>query len=349
MIIEIENMPKKSLFIVIEGLDGSGKSTLARQLAIFLNGIYPNKIKLTFEPHDGSTSGLYIRQILEKKITDFSHRTLALAFAANRMDHGSRVISNWLTGEEGRIVICDRYYLSSLVYQTTEETPMEEVMHLNRMARKPAIIFFFNVSNEVCYQRMDQRNKAKELFEDNLTATRNKFLKGIEFLRATRQENIVEIDANGSMDEVLRGLVLQINKLEGWEDKRLLDVDRFQINLNNERTQSFSESCFNYLEKNGFTVNGKLQWSDQEAYAIQADLPLGIQQRGIAIIATETQRYDVVLNNASMQNELTDFIILFVPGPAEGENPHYEREVIQFKEKGTSLMPTVKIVTREML
>jgi len=86
-------MSKNSLFIVIEGLDGSGKSTLARQLAIFLNTIYSNKIKLTFEPHDGSTSGLYIRQVLEKKITNFSHRTLALAFAANRMDHGARVIT----------------------------------------------------------------------------------------------------------------------------------------------------------------------------------------------------------------------------------------------------------------
>lgn len=342
-------MPQNSLFIVIEGLDGSGKSTLARQLAIFLNTIYPNKIKITFEPHDGSTSGLYIRQVLEKKITNFSHRTLALAFAANRMDHGTRVISKWLNNEPPTIVICDRYYLSSLVYQTTEETPIEEVMHLNRKARKPDIIFFFNVSNEVCYQRMDQRNKPKELFEDNLTATRNKFLNGIEFLRTNRQENIIQINADGTMDEVLQELVGHIYKLEGWEDNKLLKVKDFQINLNNNIDQSFSESCFNYLQNNGFSIKGKLQWSDQEAYAIQATLPLNIQQQGIAIIATETQRYDVLLNNASMQNELSDFIILFVPGTANEENHYYEREVIKLKDKGTSLMPTVRIVTLDEL
>jgi len=342
-------MPQHSLFIVIEGLDGSGKSTLARQLGIFLNTVYPQQIKLSFEPHDGSTSGLYIRQVLEKKITDFSHRTLALAFAANRMDHGTRVVSNWLSGGDRRIVICDRYYLSSLVYQTTEQTPMEEVMHLNRMARKPDVIFFFNVSNEVCYDRLNHRNKPKELFEDNLTATRNKFLKGIDFLRRERQENIIEIDADGTMDEVLQALVKHIYQIEGWKEERLLSVKNFQINLNKEHTQSFSESCLKYLKKNEFAVKGKLQWSDQEAYAIQANLPLGIQQQGIAIIATETQRYDVVLNNASMQNELTDFMILFVPGPADGENQHYEREVIQFKDNRTSLMPTIKVVTQDEL
>ena len=83
---------KKSLFIVIEGLDGSGKSSASRKMTELLDAQFQNQIKLTFEPHDASCGGVYIRQVLMKKITNFQPRVLALAFAANRLDHCSREI-----------------------------------------------------------------------------------------------------------------------------------------------------------------------------------------------------------------------------------------------------------------
>ena len=106
---------KKSLFIVIEGLDGSGKTSAGRRLRNILDESYTNRIKSTYEPHDPSCGGLYIRQVLMKKITQFHPRVLALAFAANRLDHCEREIIPLLNADEPHIVISDRYYLSSLV------------------------------------------------------------------------------------------------------------------------------------------------------------------------------------------------------------------------------------------
>ncbi len=200
-------MDDNSLFVVVEGLDGSGKTSIARQLVYFLQIALKRNVKLTFEPHDPSGGGLFIRQVLEKKITTFSQETLMLAFAANRLDHCSREINPWLSGGAERIVVCDRYYLSSLVYQSNEDFSFADVMSVSRNARKPDLTIFMNVSNEVCYERMKIRNKPQELFETDLSNTRQKYLSAIEFLRTTRNENIVIVDAGGTMQEVLEAVV----------------------------------------------------------------------------------------------------------------------------------------------
>ncbi|NDV42382.1 dTMP kinase [Flagellimonas sediminis] len=206
-------MNKNSLFIVIEGLDGSGKTSVTRYISNILDKENHGKVKLTFEPHDPSCAGLFIRQVLMKKIRNFSPKILALAFAANRLDHCDREINPWLDSQDGAIIICDRYYLSSLVYQSTGGLDFEKVYDLNDAATKPDIIFFLNVSNKVCYERMKHRNESKELFETNLSQTRKRFHEAITFLKEKKNENIVEIDASGKLEEVANNILSQLYKI----------------------------------------------------------------------------------------------------------------------------------------
>ena len=195
-------MSKKSLFIVIEGLDGAGKTTAAELLEKKLKKEF--KVKRSYEPNNDMVGGMYIRAVLTKKIKQFSHRTLALSFAANRLDHRDRLINPWLEKAGDRAIICDRYYLSSLVYQSKDGFGFKEVLKLNEEARKPDVIFFLNVSNEVCYQRMKGRNQAKELFEENLEEDRKKFFKAIQYLKRWNGDHIVEIDASGTPAETVQ-------------------------------------------------------------------------------------------------------------------------------------------------
>ena len=214
-------MNKNSLFMVIEGLDGSGKTSVTRYISNILDKENHGKVKLTFEPHDPSCAGLFIRQVLMKKIRNFSPKILALAFAANRLDHCDREINPWLSAEEGAIILCDRYYLSSLVYQSNETLSFEDIYSLNDAATRPNLIFFLNVSNKVCYERMKGRNESKELFETNLSETRQKFHKAISFLREEKNETIIEVDASGTLEEVahniLKELYIQIPSLRPKE------------------------------------------------------------------------------------------------------------------------------------
>jgi len=240
-------MEKKSLFIVIEGLDGSGKTSVARQLASVLDNLNGGGgVKLTFEPHDPSCAGLFIRQVLMKKITSFSPRVLPLAFAANRLDHCEREIKPWLDGGKNRMVICDRYYLSSLVYQSSDDFPFASVMALNEKAKKPDLICFINVSDKVCYERMKIRNQPEELFEKNLSESRRKYHEAISFLQKEHNDTIVEVDGSGSISEVVNAIAREIYAIAPeW--------------MPQEPTRSFD-----MIPPHLFILNGKIDYSIED-------------------------------------------------------------------------------------
>jgi dTMP kinase len=198
------SMSARHFFLVIEGLDGAGKTETARHVVEQLKHALPDgdaKVLLTYEPHDPSFAGELIRQVLRKE-RRVSPRTLALAYAANRADHLDADIVPYLQGSEERIVVCDRYYLSSLVYQTTPDLSLDYVMGLNAGARRPDLTIFLNASTETCYQRLSKRGLTRELFDERLAEMRQKYATAIEFLRA-RGEPIIEVNADGSRAEVL--------------------------------------------------------------------------------------------------------------------------------------------------
>ena len=196
-------MAGQTFFLVIEGIDGSGKSSITRRLVKVLEATLGRHVKLTFEPHDPSCAGLFIRQVLMKKVANIPARTLALAFAVNRADHCDREISPFLELFNGknRVVVCDRYYLSSLVYQKCHDLGYEEIMALNASARKPDLTIFLTASTRTCYERMRNRGESKELFETNLNETKKKYFDAIDFL-SKHGEKIISVEAEGSMPEV---------------------------------------------------------------------------------------------------------------------------------------------------
>lgn len=196
-------MGKDSLFIVIEGLDGSGKSSASEALKKRLDQQLAGKIKRTYEPNNPMCGGEFIRDILEKRIEQFNPYVLSLAYAANRLDHNSRLIQPWLAKGDQHVVICDRYYLSSLVYNSSDTFSFDQVMLLNKEARKPDIIFFLNVSAEVCQARMNKRNEPVELFETKLDLYRNKYFAAIKYLQQERGETVIEVNGNQTLEAVV--------------------------------------------------------------------------------------------------------------------------------------------------
>jgi len=198
-------MSNNSFFVAIEGLDGSGKTEMARHLTKLLQKSSNLSVYLAYEPYELCAAGMFIRQALSKQVKPISQWTLALAFAANRLDHCDRVINPFLDDKrrKQRVLVCDRYYLSSIVYQTEIGAPFSKVMELNRFARKPDLTIFLDADSKTCFERMHKRGQDKELFEKNLTITREQYHRAIEYLRNENDELIVKIDASDSKNEVL--------------------------------------------------------------------------------------------------------------------------------------------------
>src|SRR5690242_1407194 len=114
----------KGKLIVIEGLDGAGNSTQAQMLRYGL-GRVGYKAYFTHQPSEGP-AGAIIRLALTRRLTyaasddtaarePIDGRTLALLYAADRLDHLRNDIEPKLAA--GVQVVCDRYVFSSLAYQ----------------------------------------------------------------------------------------------------------------------------------------------------------------------------------------------------------------------------------------
>lgn len=193
-------MSNDSFFVVIEGIDGAGKTSVARALNNILRQTLGDNVLLTEEPHNKSLMGTEIRSALRRE-RELRPVELAQAFALNRSNHLKTVIECHLKKEQA-VVICDRYLLSSLVYQTRGDITMEDVFQINRWARVPDLTIVLQVSAHVAYQRMDERSKsARELFENDLPTRLKKYCAGAELLR-DKGQHIIAVEGDGELQEV---------------------------------------------------------------------------------------------------------------------------------------------------
>jgi dTMP kinase len=161
------------LFVVIEGIDGCGSTTHAKLLAKAIKSRGP-EVVLTCEPSTGPIGGL-IRQVLQRRLfvpdatgpRNFDWSTMALLFAADRMDHLDSTVAPALRA--GQVVISDRYDLSSLAYQSVTAHSGPEsipwIRELNAQALRPDITIVIDVPAEVAEERRRSRGGVEEMFE----------------------------------------------------------------------------------------------------------------------------------------------------------------------------------------
>ena len=152
---------RRGFFLVFEGIDGAGTTSQQRWLCERLTALGRGFHK-TAEP-TGNPVGRLIRGVLRGEHAPFSPHSLALLFAADRADHLSREIEPALA--EGKIVVCDRYVLSSLAYQTAAGVPIELVRQLNAPFQTPDLTVYFDLPVEIAAQRRAKRGQAQEIFE----------------------------------------------------------------------------------------------------------------------------------------------------------------------------------------
>ena len=196
-------------FIAVEGTDGSGIST---QAALLRDWMVKQELEvlLTKEPTTGPI-GSVIRQALTRRIEFGSEEIMTLLFAADRLDHQFNEIEPNL--KESVNVISDRYYLSSLAYQS-EYQSMDWIWQLNVHARKPDLIVYLDVPPRIVEKRMARKRWALELYEatDNLIKVRERFECGIKLLTA-EGITVVRVDGTRPIPDVANDIIDQVRPL----------------------------------------------------------------------------------------------------------------------------------------
>ena len=191
-------------FIVLEGLDGSGKSTQISLLSQKLTALgLPHTT--TREPSTGPIGALAREAVHSSPL---ENETLALLFAADRYQHVTDVVNPALN--QGKYVLCDRFYYSNLAYQADNPEALARVLTYNQAVmalRRPDITFFLDVDPEECMRRILER-KGKTAIYENLTRLRQdreRFLNAFNRL----DDNIVILDCKRDDENVVFGRLWQ--------------------------------------------------------------------------------------------------------------------------------------------
>lgn len=189
------------MFITFEGPDGSGKSTIIQKVYDYLIENNYDVIK-TREP-GGSPIAEKIRNlILDTENIKMGYRTEALLYAASRAQHVEETILPALN--ENKIVLCDRFLISSLAYQGVgRDLGIENVRNINKFAINgvfPDFVLFFDVDPITTLKRKSSLDTADRLEKEGNNFHERVYNGYKEILNS--EKNIEIIDATQSVEDV---------------------------------------------------------------------------------------------------------------------------------------------------
>ncbi len=153
MNIEEKFVLKEGCLIVFEGIDGTGKSTQLQLLKEHLTNSLGLNVISTREPTEGAY-GRKIRALYNNREGVTLEEELDL-FIKDRQDHVRNLIEPALA--ERKVVLCDRYYLSTIAYQGAAGFDPGTIARMNNFAPEPNLALLFQLSPEISIKRITQK------------------------------------------------------------------------------------------------------------------------------------------------------------------------------------------------
>lgn len=201
-------------FVTIEGIDGSGKSTVAERVTEDLKEKGYDAVR-TKEPTDLETG-----RVLRERLGDLSSKfdeeidgvIDSLYFTADRVFHNGYFIDRWLG--EGRNVISDRYYHSTLAYQASQGMDMDFLAELTDFfigedyIRRPDATVYLHVEVDTALERLGDDDGVREKFErrDQLEEIDRNYTRAFDVMEDKR----IDIDAEQPLEDVVDDTVTAI-------------------------------------------------------------------------------------------------------------------------------------------
>lgn len=199
----------KGLFIAIDGQNGVGKSTIINSLLQILHDDLPKHdiIKIT-EPSTSKISSL-VREFSELPLHNY---TLLYLVAADREYNHVQYLRPILSNPNA-IVISDRYFSSSLVYQRMHGLAQEDILSIHRNIYIPDILFYISADKEIIKQRLQSERSSNLLFENpkNVEQESDYFLDSMKYL-SENGYNVVNV-FNDSLEVVVSQIAFEIKSL----------------------------------------------------------------------------------------------------------------------------------------
>ena len=190
------------IFVTFEGIDGSGKSTQANSL---LRRVQENGYKaVLFREPGGTRISEQIRQILlSTKHSEMAAITEVMLYSAARAQLTEEMVVPGL--KENDIVVCDRYFDSTIAYQGYGRgISMEFIDALVKEASKkiwPDVTFLVDVDVELAEKRSGTIGRLDRI-EMETIEFKEKVIRGFREISEKDVERIIVLDGSQEVESL---------------------------------------------------------------------------------------------------------------------------------------------------
>lgn len=200
------------MFVCFEGIDGAGKTTQTRMLHHRLREL---SVPAEIVADPGTTRiGTAVRQILLHNDAPISSMAQMLLFSAARAELAEYIREKLAAGV---VVLCDRWLLSTLVYQgEINKIPIDLILHIFQVTAGlvPDICFLLDISPEVARARTGEpRDRYERCSLQNRERMRAAYLEHAQ--SAAHAKVTHRISADGHPAETHDAVYLHIRELIG--------------------------------------------------------------------------------------------------------------------------------------
>jgi dTMP kinase len=200
--IGMRDNPYSGKLIAIDGPNGVGKSTIIKAVENKLL-LYGADVFVTKEPTD-TDLGIFLRKFAEER----NGLGLACLVAADRYEHLKNEIIPML--EQSKIVITDRYVLSSLILQGMDGVDSKFIMNINNEIIKPDLQVALFANEKVIQSRLGERKNLTRFEKDYHSRDELQYMDlGVKVLRELKIDVAYitnECDLDSNVDRIVSSI-----------------------------------------------------------------------------------------------------------------------------------------------
>ena len=188
------------MFIVIEGIDGAGCETQGKNLVKMLteNG---KKASLIKYPDYERNVGKLIKEFLYQN-KDLTAQQQFLLYTIQFIMDSPQIAQK----RKDEILIADRYFTTTLCYQTLEGIDMQMALDYARNFKieVPDAVYYPNVDPDIAIQRKGGEDKEKNRREKDFEFIRKTHIKYKELVEKQVWTKWVNVDGNKGIEEITK-------------------------------------------------------------------------------------------------------------------------------------------------
>lgn len=207
---------KKGIFITYEGGEACGKSTQIKLLKEYISTL-KNKDNFVFVREPGGTP---LAEEIRKLLLNYEKdKPLPMAelllFYSSRAQLTQNVILPALN--EGKVVIADRFYDSSIAYQGMARKIMtpEQILTLTRMVIGdlcPDMTVYLKLLPEEAFKRKNKMDEALDRMEKEGIEFHQNVKKGYDYIATIEPKRFFTVDATQTPDEIFNKIKNELEK-----------------------------------------------------------------------------------------------------------------------------------------